>query len=86
MSAPRRPEVDEINFVSRVKVPTLVLSGRYDDVFPLNTMSIPFFERLGTPAQHKKQLIFPTQHAVPRREEITATLDWLDRYLGSMKR
>ena len=30
----RLPEVDQINFVSRVKVPVLMLNGRFDSVFP----------------------------------------------------
>lgn len=85
LSAPRRPEVDEVNFLPRVTVPILMMNGRYDDVFPLERMVVPYFQRLGTRAEHKRQLIFPTQHFLPRQEEITATLDWLDRYLGPVK-
>lgn len=48
--APRRKEVDEFNYLPHLRIPTLVLSGRYDDVFPLQTSAIPFVERLGVPA------------------------------------
>ena len=40
------------------------------------------FELLGTPAEHKKRLIFPGGHSVPRTEMIKESLAWLDRYLG----
>ena len=80
--APRRREVDEFNYLPQVKLPTLVLSGRYDDVFPLQTSAFPFFERLGTPAAHKRHRVYPTQHFLPRDAMIRETLDWLDRYLG----
>ena len=36
-SAKKLPEVDEINFAPRVKVPTLMVNGRYDHFFPLET-------------------------------------------------
>jgi len=82
MNAPRRPEADEFNFLPRVKVPTLVLSGKYDDIFPLDKTSIPFFRLLGTPPEHKRQVVYPTQHFVPRDQQIAETLNWLDHYFG----
>ena len=33
-SGKARPEVDQINFVSRVKIPVLMLNGRYDAIEP----------------------------------------------------
>ncbi len=32
-----RPEVDQINFAPRVTIPALMLNGRYDFLFPLET-------------------------------------------------
>jgi hypothetical protein len=40
------------------------------------------FELLGTPAEHKKRMVFPGGHSVPRTEMIRESLAWLDRYLG----
>lgn len=40
------------------------------------------YELLGTPAEHKKWLIYPGGHFVPRADMIREALDWLDRYLG----
>jgi dienelactone hydrolase len=85
MTAPRRPEVDEINFLPHVTIPTLVMSGKYDDIFPLQTAAVPFFQLLGTPPDRKQQKLYPTQHFLPRDEQIRETLNWLDRYLGPVK-
>jgi pimeloyl-ACP methyl ester carboxylesterase len=80
-----QPEVDELNFVSRVKVPVLMLSGRFDEVFPLETSAKPMFQLLGTPPDKKKHVISDGGHFVPRPQFIRETLDWLDRYLGPVR-
>jgi eukaryotic-like serine/threonine-protein kinase len=76
------PEVDQINYVTRVKQPTLILNGELDFFFPMETSQRPLFELLGTAPEHKKRLIFPGGHSVPRTEMIRESLAWLDRYLG----
>ncbi len=40
------------------------------------------FDFLGTPAEHKFQIVYDTDHFVPRNELIKESLDFLDRYLG----
>ncbi len=42
-----RPEANQINYVTRVKMPTLMLVGKYDTVFPYGRK--PMFDFLGTP-------------------------------------
>jgi len=79
------PEVDGINFAPRVKAATLVLSGRYDYNFPDEPSSQPFFTRLGTPAQHKRRVLYDTGHNLPRNEAVKETLDWFDRYFGVVR-
>jgi dienelactone hydrolase len=76
------PEADQINYVGRVKQPTLILNGELDFFFPLETSQRPMFELLGTPPQDKKRLVFPGGHSVPRTDMIKESLVWLDRYLG----
>ncbi len=76
------PEVDQINYVSRVTQPTLMLNGERDFYFPVETSQEPMFDLLGTPAEHKKRLTYPLGHSVPRNELIKEALAWLDRYLG----
>jgi tRNA A-37 threonylcarbamoyl transferase component Bud32/dienelactone hydrolase len=76
------PEVDPINFAPRVTLPVLQLSGRYDYNFPDETSSLPFFRLLGTPADHKRRVVYDTGHNLPPNESIKETLDWFDKYLG----
>jgi len=76
------PEVDQINYVTRVKQPTLILNGELDFFFPTQTSQKPLFDLLGTPPENKKRMVFPGGHSVPRTEMIKESLTWLDRYLG----
>ena len=76
------PEVDAINFSSRVTVPVLQLNGRYDYNFPPEASSDPFFRALGTPADLKRRVMYDTGHNLPTNEAIKETLDWFDKYLG----
>ncbi len=80
-----RPEADAFNFLPRVTSPVLMLNGRYDYFFPIETSQRPFFERLGTPAADKKQMIFEGGHDVPRTELIKESLSWFDKYLGPVR-
>ncbi len=68
------PEADAINYLPRVKQPTLILNGELDFFFPPETSQRPMFELLGTPPEHKKRLIFPGGHSVPRTEMIRESL------------
>jgi dienelactone hydrolase len=76
------PEVDTVNFVSRVKQPVLMLNGRYDFFFPEQSTQDPLFRMLGTKKDQKKHLLYDTGHNIPRNELIKETLNWLDQYLG----
>lgn len=83
---PDLPEVDPINFVSRVTTPVLMLNGRYDFVEPVETSQRPMFDLLGTPAADKRHVIFETGHAVVTLQPmIKEVLDWLDKYLGPVQ-
>ncbi|HJS48231.1 MAG TPA: hypothetical protein VJ773_09625, partial [Gemmatimonadales bacterium] len=77
-----RPEASDLTYVRRVRTPTLILNGRYDTVFPVETSSRPLLDLLGTPPEHKRLMLYETDHIPPRTEYITQTLAWLDRYLG----
>ena len=49
------PEADPVNFAPRVKIPVLMLNGRFDFFFPTETSQEPMFRGLGTPPEHKRQ-------------------------------
>ena len=80
-----RPEVDQINFAPRVRIPTLIVDGRDDFVFPRELSQEPFYRLLGTHAKHKRLAVFDGGHSVPRHHLIRESLDWLDRYLGRVE-
>ena len=80
------PEVDPFNFVSHVTIPVLMLSGRYDNEFPLQSSQDSLFHFLGTPNNDKKHVIYEGGHmAFPRPAAVRECLDWLDKYLGPVR-
>jgi dienelactone hydrolase len=76
------PEVDPFNFLPRVKIPTLMLNGRFDPFFPYESTQGPMFHTLGTPPGLKQQIVYEAGHFVPRDQLIKETIDWYDRHLG----
>lgn len=81
----KQPEVDPFNFISRVRIPVLMLNGRYDSFFPYETSQVPMFKLLGTPEEHKRQIVYDVGHVIPRNQLIKDSLEWLDKYLGPVK-
>lgn len=79
------PEVHAVTYAPRVTTPVLMLSGRYDHIFPLETHATPLFRRLGTPEEDKRQVISDGGHFVPRTDLIRESLAWLDQYLGPVR-
>jgi dienelactone hydrolase len=75
-----RPEVDPVNFLPRIRIPTLMINGRYEFFFPLETSQIPMYRLLGTPAEHKRHVVEDGSHFVPRTRLIQEVLAWLDKY------
>lgn len=81
---PEAPEIEVLNFLPRVKMPTLVTHGQYDSLRPLDSNIRPWFQRLGTPDNDKRLAVTAAGHIVPLNFVIKETLMWLDRYLGSV--
>jgi cephalosporin-C deacetylase-like acetyl esterase len=87
LSSESRPqETDGINFAPRIRIPVLMLNGRYDFVFPVETCQLPMFRLLGTPEKDKRHVLFESGHAGPTQPYVKETLDWFDRYLGTLGR
>jgi eukaryotic-like serine/threonine-protein kinase len=80
-----QPEVEPINFLPRITAPVLMLNGRYDHFFPVESAQRPFFRLLGTPEADKRYVLYEGGHNVPREKLIGETLGWLDRYLGAVR-
>ena len=79
------PEADPFNYAPHVKIPVLMINGRYDLMIPLDTCQEPLFRALGTPAPDKQQVLFDSGHIPPLIPWMKETLDWLDHYLGPVK-
>jgi len=80
------PEVDAWNFAPHVKIPFLMLNGKDDFRFPLETSQEPLFKAIGTPEKDKRLVKFDGGHdTVTRLDAVKEALDWLDRYLGPVK-
>jgi pimeloyl-ACP methyl ester carboxylesterase len=80
------PEADALNFAPRVRVPVLMINGRYDFLAPLETSQKPLFRLLGSPEKDKKHVVLDSGHVPPWPDVVRQTLDWLDRYLGPVAR
>jgi dienelactone hydrolase len=81
-----RPECDPLNFAPRHTASTLLLNGRYDMLFPLETSAKPFIQLLGTPANDKRLVLFDGGHVPPLTTDVKREmLLWLDRYLGPVR-
>jgi len=79
-SAP--PEIDPLNFVTRIRFPVVMISGKDDFQFPVEQAQRPLFRLLGSAAAHKRHYLVEGGHVVPRNLVVKESLDWLDKYLG----
>lgn len=80
---PTAPSVEPLHFAPRVRVPVLMLSGEFDQIYPLESAARPLFERFGSP--EKRHVVAPGGHNVPGDQLIRETLDWYDRWLGPVR-
>ncbi len=79
------PEADQLNYLPRVTQPVLMLNGKHDLFFPVETSQKPLYDFLGTPKEDKKRIVYEAGHLVPRTDFVKETLWWYDKYLGVVK-
>ena len=79
-------EADAVNFVPRVTLPVLMIGGKYDYVFPIETAQRPLFDQLGTPLADKQHMLYEMGHGpFPRGQTLRDVPPWLDKYLGPVQ-
>ena len=67
-----------------VAIPVLMLNGKFDYLRPVETDQKALFDRLGTPPEHKRHILYDSGHLpFPRAKCIKDVLEWLNRYQGS---
>jgi cephalosporin-C deacetylase-like acetyl esterase len=79
----RIPELAAVNYLPRVKIPTLMLNGKYDLTCRYDDRAKPMFDLLGT--KEKEMRVYDVDHHIPKNELIKEVLAWLDRYLGPVE-
>ena len=81
------PGGDQADFAPRIKIPVLMVNGRYDYTFPVEKAQNLLFQMLGTPADQKSHIVLDTPHDVTEQRPrlVKAVLDWLDHYLGRVE-
>lgn len=84
---PPPPGGDQADFAPRLKLPLLMVNGRYDYVFSLDKSQDPLFRMLGTPDDDKRHVVLDTPHDVTEQHTqlVTVVLAWLDKYLGRIQ-
>jgi dienelactone hydrolase len=79
---PSLPEADPVNFAPHVKIPVLMLNGRYDYFFPTALSQEPLFNCLGTSTEYKRRVVYESSHMIPRNETIKEVVSWMEKYWG----
>ena len=79
-----RPEVNLVNYLPRVKIPTLIMNGKYD-IYMTNEALDVFYDLLGTRSGDKSKMYTISGHTPTRASVVRETLGWLDRYLGPVQ-
>lgn len=81
------PETQMQNYLPRVRLPVLLLTGRHDFQFPYETSQKVLFDRLGTPPANKRHVALDGGHLPPQyTEAVREMLAWTDRWLGPVAR
>jgi len=76
---------DPLNHAPRVKAPVLMINGKEDFYFPVETSQVPMFKLLGTLDKDKDHKVYPGGHGLLglfSKQIRGDVLGWLDRYLG----
>jgi dienelactone hydrolase len=83
----KRPEYEELNFIPHIRIPILMINGKYDQIFT-QPQQQAFFRLLGSPADQKKLVVLDMGHGLSTesRSQVTKViLDWLDLYFGPVR-
>jgi DNA-binding winged helix-turn-helix (wHTH) protein/predicted esterase len=83
---PLHPMIDIVNYAPRIKIPVLMLNGRFDHVFPYEQSQKRLFALLGSAPDKKSHVVLDTGHFAfaPNTIAMHAT-DWFDRYLAPVR-
>ena len=78
-------EPGEIDYILHVKIPMLLLGGRYDPDYTFEQQQA-FYDFLGTPESDKERKVYESTHYIPRKDSVNESLNWLDKYFGPVNK
>jgi serine/threonine protein kinase/formylglycine-generating enzyme required for sulfatase activity len=76
------PEANPIYFAPHIRMPKLILNGRYDEDFPLKAAAEPLYRLLREP---KRLELYDGGHIPPLEVAVPITNSWLDETLGTVR-
>jgi DNA-binding winged helix-turn-helix (wHTH) protein/formylglycine-generating enzyme required for sulfatase activity len=76
------PEANPISFAPHIAAPKVMISGRYDEVWPFKSASEPLYKLLSEP---KRLEVFNGGHSVPLELSVPIVNTWLDKTLGPIE-
>ena len=76
------PEVNSVNFAPRIRAPTLLLNGRYDEEHPWDACALPLWRLLREP---KRLAVVEGGHVPPAEARVPVINGWLDETLGRVR-
>lgn len=77
------PEIQQVDYLARVRIPVLLVTGRNDFTFPYESSQRPLFNMLGTPEDQKRHIAVDWGHLPPGYTELSRHLiQWSDQTLG----
>jgi formylglycine-generating enzyme required for sulfatase activity/dienelactone hydrolase len=78
---------DQVDFAPRLTQPVLMVNGRYDATYALDSSQLPLFRMLGSSPSDKRHVLLETAHDVRARrtDMVREVLAWLDKYLGRIE-
>ncbi len=80
------PEINSFNYHPRVHVPVLLISGKYDYLYPVEESQKLLMKLIATPEADKRHVVLDAGHwPLPRLPMMNEMLAWLDKYQGVPK-
>ncbi|HEY0800283.1 MAG TPA: hypothetical protein VGD54_05530, partial [Steroidobacteraceae bacterium] len=78
------PMIDAVNYAPRIRVPVLMVNGRFDHYYLYAQSQQRLFDLLGTPTNQKSHKVYDVGHFENTRSNSIAmdVSDWFDKYLG----
>lgn len=73
-----REEIQPEKYAARIKMPTLLLNGRYDYFFPYQSSQLPLYNLLNLDKENKRHVVVEEAHYVPSHIAVEETLNWIN--------